>query len=125
MLSHLRVLDLTDGGASIASRILGDLGAEVILVEPPSGVASRRIGPFAGDIEGPERRLEFWANHRGKRSARVDLETETGRERLRGLAKSADRRCPTLGQHNHEILSELLELSDDAITDLVIAGAIE
>ncbi len=35
MLSHLRVLDLTDGGSSMAGRILADLGAQVILLEPP------------------------------------------------------------------------------------------
>lgn len=35
MLSHLRVLDLCDGGAAIAGQMLSDLGAEVILVEPP------------------------------------------------------------------------------------------
>ena len=35
------------------------------------------------------------------------------------------RPCPTLGQHNQEILSEILGLSDDQITDLVIAGAVE
>jgi len=90
MLSHLRVLDLTDGGASLAGRILADLGAEVILVEKPEGVASRRLGPFAENVEDPERSLEFWANHRGKRSVRIDLEVESGRQRLVRLVGRAD-----------------------------------
>ncbi len=90
MLSHLRVLDLTDGGASIAGRILADLGAEVVLLEPPPGVASRRLGPFAGDVEDLERSLEFWANHRGKRSARIDLDQRAGCDALRRLIRGAD-----------------------------------
>jgi len=46
MLSPYRVLDLSDAGALICGQILGDLGADVILVEPPDGVQARRIGPF-------------------------------------------------------------------------------
>lgn len=90
MLSHLRVLDLTDGGASVAGRILSDLGAEVVLVEPPGGAASRSVGPFAGDEPDPERSLEFWATHRGKVSVEIDLSSETGRGRLTDLASSAE-----------------------------------
>jgi len=37
MLSPYRVLDLTDEGALFCGQILGDLGADVILVEPPRG----------------------------------------------------------------------------------------
>ncbi|MCR9094813.1 MAG: CoA transferase [bacterium] len=90
MLSHLRVLDLTDGGASVAGRILSDLGAEVVLVEPPGGAASRGLGPFAGDTPDPERSLEFWATHRGKASVEIDLASEAGRDRLTDLAAAAD-----------------------------------
>jgi crotonobetainyl-CoA:carnitine CoA-transferase CaiB-like acyl-CoA transferase len=90
MLEHLRVIDLTDGGASLAGRILADLGAEVILVEPPQGVASRRIGPFVDDVPDPERSLEFWAMHRGKRSLVVDPTSPTARDALLALAGDAD-----------------------------------
>ena len=90
MLSHLRVLDLTDGGASVAGRILSDLGADVVLIEPPGGARSRRLAPFAGDTQDPERSLEFWATHRGKASTLVDLDREPDRERLRNLARAAD-----------------------------------
>ena len=90
MLSHLRVLDLTDGGASIAGRMLADLAADVVLVEPPGGVASRATGPFADDIAGPDRSLQFWANHRGKRSLELDLERASDRDRLREWVARAD-----------------------------------
>lgn len=90
MLSHLRVLDLTDGGASVAGRILADLGAQVVLVEPPGGAGSRRLGPFAEDEPDPERSLEFWATHRGKASVVVDVAAAGDRERLSALAGASD-----------------------------------
>ena len=90
MLSHLRILDLTDGGAAIGGQILGDLGAEVILIEPPGGLATRQLGPFADDQASPDRSLEFWSAHRGKRSVVLDLEAPNDQARLRTLAESAD-----------------------------------
>jgi len=90
MLSHLRVLDLTDGGAGIAGQMLGDLGADVVLVEPPEGVASRSLGSFADDQPSPNCSLEFWSVHRGKRSIALDLAAEEGRAALRELAATAD-----------------------------------
>jgi crotonobetainyl-CoA:carnitine CoA-transferase CaiB-like acyl-CoA transferase len=90
MLSHLRVLDLTDGGATIAGRLFADLGAEVILVEPPGGIGLRREGPFVADRPGPESSLSFWATNHSKRSVVVDLTTPEGRETFRRLAADAD-----------------------------------
>ena len=46
LLEPYRVLDLTEGGYLIAGKILGDLGADVIKIEPPGGDPARRIGPF-------------------------------------------------------------------------------
>jgi len=98
MLSHLRVLDLTDGGSGIAGRMLADLGADVVLVEPPTGAPSRLRAPFANgnalqNADGRfdhERSLEFWSSHRGKRSVALDLEHAADRERLLSLVASAD-----------------------------------
>ncbi len=90
MLEHRRIIDLTDGGASLAGRILADLGAEVILVEPPNGVESRRTGPFVDDHPHPERSLEFWSLHRGKRSLRIDPSSANARKTLLALADDAD-----------------------------------
>jgi crotonobetainyl-CoA:carnitine CoA-transferase CaiB-like acyl-CoA transferase len=90
MLSAHRVLDCTDGGASIAGQILADLGADVVLVEPRDGAASRRSGPFHADRRGPDRSLQFFATHRNKRSIEIDLETDAGRTELFGLLETAD-----------------------------------
>src|SRR5262245_38867199 len=48
-LAHLRVLDLCDLRGALAGRMLGDLGADVLKVEPPDGEPSRARPPFAGD----------------------------------------------------------------------------
>jgi crotonobetainyl-CoA:carnitine CoA-transferase CaiB-like acyl-CoA transferase len=90
MLSPYRVLDLTDEGNLICGQILGDLGADVILVEPPGGAKARTVGPFCGNEPNPDRSLNFWALNRNKRSLTIDLETAAGRERLLELVKTAD-----------------------------------
>ena len=45
-LSGIRVLDLADEKGELAGRLLADLGAEVVRVEPPGGARSRRLPPF-------------------------------------------------------------------------------
>ena len=92
VLEHVRVLDLADGGAMLAGQLLADLGADVVLVEPLDGASIRRDGPFADDIDDPNRSLPFWSLNRGKRSCVLDLEVhgDRGREHLRRLAASAD-----------------------------------
>ncbi len=72
MLSPYRIVDLTDERGDSAAYFLAQLGAEVIAVEPPEGVASRRIGPFLAGQAGPERSLSHWAYNRGKKSVRLD-----------------------------------------------------
>jgi crotonobetainyl-CoA:carnitine CoA-transferase CaiB-like acyl-CoA transferase len=70
--------------------MLGELGADVVCVEPPNGSRARRRGPFADDVRDPERSLFWWAYARNKRSVTLDLETPTGRETLSRLAAGAD-----------------------------------
>lgn len=59
--------------ASYATRLLGDLGADVIKVEPPGGDPSRLLPPFAGNIEHPERSLTFINANINKRGIVLDL----------------------------------------------------
>src|SRR5262245_43966770 len=68
VLSPYRVLDLTTARGLLCGQMLGDLGADVIAVEPPEGNPARRLGPFAGDVRDPERSLYWWAYSRNKRS---------------------------------------------------------
>jgi crotonobetainyl-CoA:carnitine CoA-transferase CaiB-like acyl-CoA transferase len=89
-LDHLRVLDLASHLGQTCGRSLGDLGADVIKVEPPEGDSTRRMGSFAGDQADPERSLRFINANRSKRSIVLDLNVPERRERVRALAERAD-----------------------------------
>jgi crotonobetainyl-CoA:carnitine CoA-transferase CaiB-like acyl-CoA transferase len=90
VLHGLRVLDLCGDFGSLCGQILADLGADVVLVEPPDGSALRARAPFWKDEPGVDRSLAFWAHARGKRSIVLDLETAAGRDELLALARGAD-----------------------------------
>ena len=68
MLTPYTVLDLTDERGELAGMLLGDMGADVIKVEPPKGSTGRRMPPFMYDAPEPERSLQFFAFNRNKRS---------------------------------------------------------
>jgi crotonobetainyl-CoA:carnitine CoA-transferase CaiB-like acyl-CoA transferase len=89
-LDGVRVLDLADESGVFATRILADLGADVLRVEPPDGGRVRRLAPFLGDEPGLERSLYHLHHNAGKRSITLDVETPRGAELLRQLASSAD-----------------------------------
>ncbi len=90
MLRPYRVLDLACERGLLCGQMLADLGADVIAIEPPSGSAVRRRGPFAGDVADPEHSLPWWAFARNKRSVVLDLDAADGRATLRRLAADAD-----------------------------------
>lgn len=90
MLDGIRVLDLCDEAGQLAAKVLGDLGADVVAVEPPGGKALRHRGPFLGERPGVERSLAWHALNTSKRGIRLDLGDESERERLRALASRAD-----------------------------------
>ena len=72
--------------------LLADLGAEVIKVEPPEGDATRGWGPpWVGDAAaGTRTAAYFLAVNRNKRSIRLDLRTDAGRDVLGRLIGQAD-----------------------------------
>jgi crotonobetainyl-CoA:carnitine CoA-transferase CaiB-like acyl-CoA transferase len=90
VLAGVRVLDLTDESGWLAGKVLADLGADVVKVEPPGGDPGRRRGPFLGGREDPERCLRWLALNTSKRSLVLDLEREAGRETFRCLLAHAD-----------------------------------
>jgi crotonobetainyl-CoA:carnitine CoA-transferase CaiB-like acyl-CoA transferase len=68
LLQGIRVLDLAGEPAAMTGRILADLGAEVVKVEPPGGDPLRGVGPFRGARRDPEASLRFEAWNAGKAS---------------------------------------------------------
>ena len=74
LLEPYRVLDLTDERGLLAGKILADMGADVLQVEPPGGSPARNVGPFHGDDPQPEKSLFWWAYAANKRSITLNLE---------------------------------------------------
>ena len=85
------VLDLTSTIRGMhCTKMFGDYGAEVILVEPVGGSSARHIGPFANGIPGLETSLHFAHHNRNKQSITLNLHKTRGQELLRDLVHSAD-----------------------------------
>src|SRR3954463_13040871 len=92
-LAGIRVVDCSTVLAGpYCTMLLGDLGADVVKVEPPEGDATRGWGPpWVGDAASGTRNAAYYlAVNRNKRSIRLDLSTEAGREILRSLLRRAD-----------------------------------
>src|SRR5262249_52757708 len=96
-LAHLRVVDLTDLRGALAGRILADLGADVVKVEPPGGDADRWRAPYAGGVAAADRSLAFLYRHAGKRGVVATLATSEGRARVDALVAGADVLLENLG----------------------------
>ena len=89
-LSGVRVLELADEKGQWCGKLMADLGAEVIKIEPSGGEASRTVGPFLDDIPHRERSLSFWHYNTSKRGITLNLESDDGRGLFRKLAATTD-----------------------------------
>jgi benzylsuccinate CoA-transferase BbsE subunit len=89
-LGGIRVLDLADEKGAYCTKLLADLGADVIKVEPPGGDRTRNIGPFYHDEADPEKSLFFFQMNTNKKSITLNIETTDGREILKRLVRTAD-----------------------------------
>jgi benzylsuccinate CoA-transferase BbsE subunit len=89
-LAGLRVLELADEKGQFCGKLLGDLGADVVKIEPPGGEPCRHVGPFVNDLPHPDRSLSFWYYNTSKCGITLDLETEDGRALFWRLAAGAD-----------------------------------
>src|ERR1700722_10313443 len=84
-LDGLKVLDCTNERGLIAGRLLADIGADVVVVEPPGGSTARNAPPLSGG------RSLYWSTYSAnKRSVECDLETEGDRSLFMELAARAD-----------------------------------
>jgi crotonobetainyl-CoA:carnitine CoA-transferase CaiB-like acyl-CoA transferase len=89
ILTGYRVLDCTIAMAGpFAAQRLGDLGADVIKIEPPAGEWQRHVS--AGGARGNRVNVSFLSLNRNKRSLAIDLKKPEGRALLLDLVRSAD-----------------------------------
>ncbi len=83
----LEIGDVT--GVEYAGKLLADLGARVVKIEPPDGARSRHQPPFQGDASDPDSSIHFWYYNTSKESVVCDVTTAQGRERLQALLPGA------------------------------------
>ena len=116
-LRGIRIIDCSTVLAGpFATMLLGDLGADVVKVEPPEGDATRGWGPpWVGSTQDGTRTAAYYlAVNRNKRSIRLDLSTADGREVLRRLLGAADAVV-----ENHKVGGfAKLGFSDEVLRDL-------
>ena len=92
-LSGYRALDLSGPMGVYCGKLLADMGADVIKVEPPGGDPMREIGPFIGGRPGPSRSLYWLHFNTNKRSITLDINTAEGAAVLRRLAFASPTCC--------------------------------
>ncbi len=97
------------------ARVLADMGADVIKVEPPkSGDSSRGVGPFPSDIPHPEKSGMYLYLNMNKRGVTLDLGLEEGRAVFRDLVAGAD----VLVENHRPAEVEALGLTYEGLRDL-------
>ena len=89
-LDGVRIVEVASIAAAFAGRQLAELGADVILVEPPEGAPTRHRVPYLDQQPGTERSLHHLHYNQGKRSLVLDLDTPEGAATFRRLAATAD-----------------------------------
>lgn len=85
LLDSVRVLDLADGDADAVTRLLADLGADVLKVEPPGGSPARDVPPLLGGVS-----ISFALHNANKRSVTLNPADARDRRRFDELAGTAD-----------------------------------
>lgn len=90
-LTGLNVLDISQGIAGpFCAKLLGDLGANVVKVEPPEGDVARALGPFPDGKPDPECSAAFFYFNTSKRGVTLDLASDDGRRQLACLVRDYD-----------------------------------
>ncbi|MBI2854105.1 MAG: CoA transferase [Chloroflexi bacterium] len=90
ILRRCRVLDLADEKGAYCSRLLAEMGADVIKVEPPGGDPARQKGPFLDQLPDTEESLYFQYVNAGKRGITLAMHREPDASMFRRLAAGAD-----------------------------------
>jgi crotonobetainyl-CoA:carnitine CoA-transferase CaiB-like acyl-CoA transferase len=89
-LADLRVLELADAKGEYCGKLLADMGADVVKVEPPGGEPTRRVPPFWTNESAERLGLDFLYMNANKRSVELDFDVARDRARFAHLARTAD-----------------------------------
>ncbi|MFQ5666399.1 MAG: CaiB/BaiF CoA transferase family protein [Candidatus Binatia bacterium] len=89
-LAGRRVLELADGKGAYCGKLLADMGADVIKIEPPGGDPMRAIPPFLHDTPDPDHSLSFLYMNTSKRGLTLDITRPDGQALFAKLAQTAD-----------------------------------
>ena len=90
VLDDVRILEVGGELGGWCGKLLADMGATVVKVEPPEGEETRRYPPFYNDEPDKNGSLYFWHYNTNKQSVTLDIESETGRDLFLRLAAGAD-----------------------------------
>ena len=116
----LRVVEMSaDPAGELAGKLLAQLGADVVKVEPPGGSPTRAMGPFVNGHRDLDHSLTFWFYNGDKRSVVLDHEQSDDRATLDGLLANADIFVNTFSPRDYEATSlgyeALREINDRLI----------
>jgi crotonobetainyl-CoA:carnitine CoA-transferase CaiB-like acyl-CoA transferase len=89
-LAGRRVLELADEKGVYCGKLLADMGADVIKIEPPGGDAARHLPPFWDDKPDPDGSLFFLYMNTSKRGITIDIGRAEGQDLFKRLARTAD-----------------------------------
>jgi crotonobetainyl-CoA:carnitine CoA-transferase CaiB-like acyl-CoA transferase len=89
-LTGTRIVEIANERLAYAGKMMGDMGAEVILVEGPAGDPSRGHPPFLEDDPSEQESLYWWHYNTSKRAVVLDLERPAAREAFKKLIETAD-----------------------------------
>jgi len=114
-LAGLRVIELAGARGAYCGKLLADLGADVIKIEPPGGCATRTLAPLASDVSlsPASRSLFFLYMNTNKRSLALDLAHSEGRAIFDRLLAIADVLIESVGPDTRKLLG----LTDDRVTE--------
>ena len=90
VLDDVRILEVGGELGVWCGKLLADMGATVVKVEPPEGEETRRYPPFYNDEPDKNGSLYFWHYNTNKQSVTLDIESETGRDLFLRMAAGAD-----------------------------------
>jgi crotonobetainyl-CoA:carnitine CoA-transferase CaiB-like acyl-CoA transferase len=126
-LAGIRVVEVSHELSAWTGKLMADMDADVIVVEPPGGSDMRTYAPFADDIEDPENSLFWWHYNTSKQGVVLDRGCSEGAAAFADLVASADvllgaEPLSSFGESNPALITVSLT-APVPITDLTILAA--